>query len=269
MRGRVKEWFGIFEQKGAELISCKPDYPDSKEYQGRPLRANVADIAPDMSHSLHRVDATVVDLLLDRPIDVSVLGWLRLNLSPETWPGHSVTALPSLDFLEGPHEFLARISIVSPKLFRHDLQQRVKQHAPGCVHKVIDKGWLTPGTLTRVLDHRITLVADATVQLSQIMTSLEPKPIVAVEPFPIGDEGSSTGGSYFGQTFLTGSKFNDSRDVVQMANRICEYIVNRPLPPDVNDGILPISVDELVTHFGGSAQEAVEPLSAKCANKEF
>lgn len=250
--GRQREWFGTFQQINDDLIRYEPDYLDTKTFDARILEATIAQVGE--SSLFEQLDATVLDLRLQRHISDTPLGWLHLTLRPKLWPGNSITPLPALEFLRDPHEFLARISIVSPGLLRHDLERRAHQTSPGLIGQVVDNGWRKPNTLTRVLDHRITLVIDSAVQIMQLTTTTKDRPVVTPEPFPIEETQATT--PMFGQTFLTGSRHNQQFDVVRMANRICNYIATRPVE-NASTHPVPISVDELMTRFGGSYQEAV------------
>ena len=199
---------------------------------------------------MRKLDRMVLDIHLENPIPAGGIGWLRIKVEPKTWPGpRALVDLPTLDFLRSPHRFLARLAILSPSHLREELRDSLR-NAPynAWAGDLIDRGWEAPGTLTRIADHRITLVFPNEVQISNI-ASVPHHTLIPVAPYSI--PGSAADVEYCALHFVTGSNINKNQDVVLMAIRICEYL----------DYLATLggsaSKEHLVNRFGGSEHEAV------------
>jgi hypothetical protein len=271
-------WYGAFRVGPREgIIEHDPESTNPNEmkkpYTGIFLQGTLKlpDGIENEEHYLKdmkTIKKTALDYSLEQPIRPGETGFLRLEAKPKSWPGDTMVPLSEHSPFGGSDEFLARFTIKSPRLLRSDIQVGLGSNS-WLIEPLIRRGWLRAGTLTRIENHRVSLVFPHTVQLSQLTSSTDPRPVFFLEPYPIGpgDDDHEPRISRFGQTVLTGASLNVDSDIVRMAERIRHYIETLPdqpwrpgavPPPGFRQrGPSPRSMFDLVSKFGGSKQEYV------------
>lgn len=200
---------------------------------------------PNYIDSMKSLKAMVVDINLSEPIKRNHTGWLRLKVAPQSWPApEDIVDRPPLQFLGASHEFLARLTILSPRHLRMVLRKAFRSSQFGSLESdLVRHGWETDGTLTRIVDHRLSLILPRAVGINVV--SYPQSTVVPIAPYRIHNSQD-----HFAQHFATGSNFNRSKDVTIMANRICDYIESVMM-------LKSASLAHLVDRFGGDQHEVI------------
>ena len=260
-------WFGQFGttsnyESSSSRVTVRHIFeePDTVQYTGRILKGS---FCPKDSHSngvglipvagqraslfmrhMQELDLMVLDLHLDDPLQDGDAGWLRIRVcKSEGGKDAGITSLPQSPLLREPDRFLTRRRFVCPVLLR----EKVRRSVEGEPYKrwqseILVHGLEREGTLTRIEDHRITLVFPKDVETCDIGSSPH-ETIIPVAPYPI-----STAPNHYALRIMSGSKINHNCDIVSMAVRILDYM--RSVYPKA-------TVEHLVNRFGSDHQEAV------------
>lgn len=240
--GRILK--GSFQPRSKGASQGHGGNPDHGS-QGEGLIPVAGTEAGEFMRHMKELDLTVLDFHLDEPLAAGDTGWLRLEIqSPEGSRNDGLIGLPPSPLLRDPHRFVTRRKILCPRMLREKVRSSL-ECAPyqRWVPEVLVHGLNKPGTLTRIEDHRVTLIVPEDVQASDISTYPH-ETIVPVAPYPVG-----TAPRIYAIHMMTGSRINGARDTVLMAKRILEY-----LRTVYQSGA---TVEHLVNRFGSDQQEAI------------
>jgi len=204
--------------------------------------------------AMEDMDRSVMVLHLASALPARETGWLRLRIRSLAWPKDSdIIALRGAWFSDLPTKFMCRATALSPTFLREDLLHQMKDPPNNGWHNdVVAHGWKKDGTLTRVDDHRISIVFPKTVDVAHVSNIPEGAFWAA------GPEVLRTDHDRCVLLFGTGSKMNKYRDVLTVAQRICDYC--HFLTLDATKRELAPSIELLVSRFGGTLHEAIGAL---------
>jgi hypothetical protein len=198
---------------------------------------------------MEQIDRIALDLDLDKALPAGKTGWLRVALSPKRWPHpQDRVDLPGFEFLGESHRFKSQVLIFSPVHLRRSLQDQIQLAAEEWEDLLINQGWRHPDTLVRVEEHRISLVIPENMEVSHVVCVPEGALLA------IGPTRSRLVNDQYLLHFATGANFNKRRDLVRMAQRVCDYcefLQTQEEPP---------TKEHLVTRCGGSEHESVGTL---------
>jgi hypothetical protein len=233
--------------RSARLDEVKPLFKDVPPQQLLP--AATKNVENHLA-AMQAFDRAALVLTLVEELPAHETGWLRLKVRAQSWPRQAdIVPLRSASVSSDASKFICRTTVLSPVHLRRDLLEKLDQPANNQWHsELVAHGWQAPNTLTRVVDHRISIVFDRSVDVSHV-SSIPEGAFWAAGPMPL-----PTDTSRCVLHFATGSTLNESRDVVAMARRICDYC--RFLMRDPPNREKAPSVDHLITRFGATNHEA-------------
>ena len=263
----VSSWYGHFDATAGfdnthSRVSVRLVFEkaDEDEYTGRILKGSFRPEAPlakgeglipvagqkaerFMQH-MEEIDLMVLDFHLETPLEVGDTGWVRFRVeTPQERLNKKIINLPQSPLQKEPSHFLARWNLLCPLLLRDEVRRKLgREPYRRWQAEVLSNGLDREGTLTRIDDHRVTLVFPDHVQTSDIC-SYPYETIIPVVPFRV-----STSRGHSALHMMTGSKNNYNRDVVSMAKRILHYL--RTIYEKA-------TVEHLVNRFGADQQEAI------------
>ncbi|HEY1189922.1 MAG TPA: hypothetical protein VGE74_19890 [Gemmata sp.] len=275
-------WYGTFspDPDGSDDVIHDPDMDDTtQKFQARQLDGTFEQppgtgSRSDYAHCMEQLGYLVLDFRLAVPIPPGQCGLLRLEVRPTKWP--VVTPVPEAALFGTASAFMSRVTINSPKLLRDDLRARLVEFKYDHLKaRLVGDGWRKPGTLLRIIDHRVSLVFPSSVRLSHLVTSMVPKPLFTVEPHYIRPDNDPhpraqpappaplqrKPGSRFVQGFRAGSDWNEDIDLVRTIERIAEYIATLPDQPQqigsltAPDSHHPRPMIDLVSKFSGGPKQ--------------
>jgi hypothetical protein len=203
---------------------------------------------------LKRLDRAVMVLVLKEPLRGKDTGWLRLRLPTVAWPkSDTIVDLTDAWFSGEATRFVARALVLSPEHLRRDLLEQLEKRENKALHnEVVKHGWEKWGTLTRVEEHRVSVVVPSSVDFSHV--SCTPRRVFwGGGPAPL-----PTDRNRCVLHFVAGSRFNGQRDIVILARRICDYC--HYLTADGSRAEHAPGIELLVTRFGATSHEAVGEL---------
>ena len=214
----------------------------------------VATNSAKYQQAMQELDRAVVVFDLDTPLPAREKGWLRLKLPAKDWPrDEEIVALRGTWYTDEPTTFISRGSVLSPTHLRQDLLSLLSQPQNKAWHNdVVAHGWNEPGTLSRVEDHRVSIVFPQSADVSHV-SSIPDGAFWAAGPIAL-----PTDSTRCVLHFASGSRLNEHRDVVTLARRICDYchyLTEDRKVPERSPGI-----DLLITRFGSSSHEAIGTL---------